>query len=187
MAHPAVRIVADWLAGVSTPDYGVNAVAAAVPRFAGHAAPSPVVVYDECRHGWVARGQVPSPPTGITFPAVVVTLVTHASDGALQAADTDALLEEGEVSVAVQLVQRDVDTEAAAQAAMYLLRALRGSLAALDRPQHQSARTGAGVRLQPSLSRQQAKLEESLGDVVSAGAIVVTYPVWETTPLTANE
>jgi hypothetical protein len=57
MELEVIREIGDWLGGVSTPTYGVNALLAGVPRDAGDPVPPNVTVTDETRDAVTARGK----------------------------------------------------------------------------------------------------------------------------------
>lgn len=181
MSHVGIRIVADWLAGASN---GVNTLAALVPRFVGDPAPAVATVYDETRHGWVARNQVPGPETkAIATPAVIVQSLTSVFGAHLpQPLPEGGNFLEGELTIVVQLLQRDDDTEKAVTEAMYLLRAIRDSLVLLNAGANEAARTACGVRLRPPPEGVRiGRIESPLGDAVSSSAVLVSYPTFEAT------
>lgn len=183
MSHVAVRIVADWLAGASD---GVNACAALVPRFAGDPAPNQVTVYDETRHDWVARSRLPHPDhKAVSYPAVLVQSLDASFTGDLPQPTPDgANLVNGEITLVIQLVQRDPNTEVAMTEAMYLLRAIRDSLILLNHGVHAASRTQCGVTLYPPADGVRiGRIESPLGDAVSTSAVVVTYPTFEATAI----
>lgn len=186
MSHVAVRIVSNWLQDAT---YGVAAIAAALPRDGTDPAPDPVHVYDDTRHGWAARQQIPKPlGTAIQFPAIVVSLQGGTFDGgAPEAQDTGARTIYGSVQVLVQLLYNASATDAAATSAMYVLRAIRNSLLQLDEPSRDAQRTLTGVRLQPSTRVTQGRTDAQNDDtVLAAGAFVVSYDTLEVTALTLD-
>jgi hypothetical protein len=184
VSHVAARIVANWLQDAT---YGVNAIAALVPRDGTDAAPPAVHVYNETQHGWVARNQVPKPVgTTIQFPAVIVFLQNARYDsGVPDSQSTGARTVDATVQLAVQLIHQDSATEDAVIAGMYILRAIRNSLLQLDDPARDDARTLTGIQLNPSQSVMQGQLDAPVGDsTLSLGALVVQYPTTEITALT---
>lgn len=184
MSHIAVRMVADWLQDAT---YGIDAIAAVVPRDGSDSAPPTVHVYDETRHGWVARNQIPKPQgTSIQFPAVVVFLQNGKYDsGVPDSQSTGARTIDGTVQLAVQLLMADSTTENVVTSGLYLLRAIRNALLQLDDPANENARTRTEIRLGPSQSVMQGQLDAPVSDsIVSVGALVVVYPVTEVTALT---
>lgn len=186
MSHIGVRIVANWL---NNGTYGVNAVAAAIPRDGSDAAPDQVHVYDETRNGWVARNEVPRPAgTLVQFPAVIVFLRdSQAAAGVPESQDTGARTVDGSITVVAQLLLQKSATETAVMQGMYLLRAVRNSLMQLNDPSRDTARTLTGVRLMPADSIHQGQLDAPVGDnVLSAGALMIQYPTIEVTALTID-
>ena len=187
MSHLAARIVADHLADAVE---GVNAIAALVPRDGADPLPPTVSVYDETRHGWVAHDLVPQKDAAgseISFPFVAVSVQGANYAGGIPTATAEgAQLEDGDsVTVGVKLVLRDTDTEVAAVAAMYLMRAIRNSLLVLDAPDHQATRTRCGVRLEQSNRVTQGRVLSPAEDVLSDPVLLITYPLSELTVLGA--
>lgn len=168
----AVRIVADALADATI---GVSAIVASVPRDAGDAAPPAIAgIYDDSRTGWVARGELP-PSTAL--PALVVTLASPQLQYAGAPLPTrDARHQrETEITVGVHLLLRDTDTQAATEAALYLLRAIRGVVDVLAQPAHAARRTRNGVRLEQLTDLTQVRLWEPVQDTVLAGVVLATW------------
>jgi hypothetical protein len=184
MSHVSVRLLADRFADA---EHGVNAIAAHVPRFTGDEIPPEVAIYDETRHGWVARGQVPREDVLITFPCFILFLQSIVYESGIPAdTDTGARIVKGTATIVAQLLVRDVDTEMAAAMGMYLLRAGRGVLVRFDDPQltPDPDREACAMRLFPATSVQQGQLKAPAEDtVVSPGALVITYPFIETVPV----
>lgn len=186
MSHIGVRIVANWLRDTV---YGVNAITAIIPRDGADPAPTVVHIYDETRHGWVARNEVPRPTGGLVqFPAVVVFLQNGRIDtGVPDDQSTGARTVDGTLSIAVQLLMEKSATELAATEAMYTLRAIRNSLLQLNDPSRDAQRTLTGVRLEPATDCQQGQLDAPLGEtILSAGAFILQYPTVEVTALTTD-
>lgn len=184
MSHVGVRLLATQLADATN---GVNAMAALVPRLGTDAAPPTLTIYNETQHGWVARGQVPKPQTGVVFPCVIVYAQAVQYDSGVPDTQDVARTIEGTLTVVCQLLLTESHTETAVQDGMYLLRALRGAVLWLDDPNNDTLRTGAHTQLRPSMSVQQGQLDAPVGDtIVSGGALVIQYPFIETTPLTPN-
>lgn len=183
MSHTAVRIVADWLANTT---YGVDAIAAVVPRDGTDPAPPATHIYDETRHGWVARQQIPKANATVVFPAVLVFARQAKWDGGpADAQDTGARTIDGTVQLVVQLVLDVSTTEAAITAGLYLMRAIHNSLLQLDEHTHDADRTRTGVRILPSQDLLQGQVAAPQDDsLVSIGAFIVTYPTSEVTALT---
>lgn len=186
MSHAAVRIVADWLEGATN---GLNACAAAVPRLGSDEAPPSVTVYDETQDAWVARGLSPDAAdatAGITFPMCVVKLLSGSWEGGKGQAYESGRLADGTVQVVCEIVQEVADTIDGVTDGMYLMRGLRGSLALLDNaPQTDRDAANATIVLHPSTRMEQRKMAVERGDKLIADALIVTYPVFESTPATA--
>jgi hypothetical protein len=186
MSHPGVKIVSAWLEDVTN---GVNACAAAVPRISGHSAPPSLTVYDEIDDAWVARGISPDEPdadASITFPALTVKCVGGTWDDGMGQSYESGRIANGTVDIACEIVQLNVESVDALRDAMYLLRGLRASLILLNNaPQTNRDECNTTVVLWPSTAMRPITLTPQRGDKVSAIALVVTYPVWESTPATA--
>lgn len=186
MSHPAVRIVADWLEGVTN---GVNACAAAVPRIGADEAPPSLTVYDETQDAWVARGLAPDAAdasASIAFPCVVVNLLSASWNAGLGRVYETGRILEGTVQVCCEIIQQNTDTIDGVTDGMYLMRGLRASLCLLDnaiQTDRDIQNTTAFIR--PSTGMQQVKMDVVRGDKVTVNALVITYPVWESTPATA--
>lgn len=179
MSHLAVRLVADWL---NDPDEGVNAIAALLPRDGSDAPPPAVSVYDETRDAITAHGPIPrDADQGVSFPAILVTLQEGTFGEATVTEGAGGPFVEGTVSVVAELVLHETDAEEAATEVMYLLRAMRGSLIGLNRPDAESARERTGIRLLPGTVRF-GRPDVKRDDLVTVGAVIATYPVWETIP-----
>lgn len=180
MTHIAARIVADHLADA---EQGLAAVLAVLPLDTGDTRPAftATAIYDETRDSWVARGQVPREGAAITYPCVAVRVaLTDEETGAPdQFAAGNSI--PGTVTVECFLLQRDVDSAKAATDAMYLTRALRGSLYLLD-VAPASARTRLATSLDPSTSRQAGRPDEDVGDLPIAAGVRMTYPTREGVP-----
>lgn len=185
MSHIGVRIVANWLADAT---YGVNAIAAVVPRDGSDPQPDAVHVYDETRHGWVARNEAPRGDGVVQFPAVAVVLQKGQFDGAVpDSQDTGARTVDGQITVIVQLLLQKSATETAVAQAMYLVRAIRNSLLQLNDPSRDAQRTLTGIRLTPTDGVLQGRLDAPVGDnVLAAAALMVTYATTEVTALTLD-
>lgn len=182
MSHLGTRLLSERMAD---DDEGVNVIAQEVPLHGTDAAPPEVTIYDDTQDDWVMRGMVPLIDQGIEFPCIrLMTLGVEYEAGVAQEG-TDVRFVAGTLRVGVQLILRDDDeTRDAAIAGMYLLRAIRGVISRFDDPANQSAREFGGIRLDPSLSISQGKMEGQLGEtLVSPGAFIVTYPFLETVPL----
>lgn len=182
MSHIAVRIVADHL---DSAELGANACAASVPRDGDDPLPSAVHVYDETRHGWLARDDLPRPEHAagkVEYPALLVSLVSLSMDGgAPRPAANGALVETGVVTIAVQVAIRATRTEDAVSEAMYLLRASRASLRLLD-ASASAVRTRCSTLLSPSSSVSQGKSDRIAEDLIVSDVLLVTYPFTEAAP-----
>lgn len=186
MSHAAVRIVADWLEGATN---GLNACAAAVPRIGSDEAPPSVTIYDETQDAWVARGLAPDAAdatASISYPMCVVKLLSaNWNAGMGRVYETGRILE-GTVQVCCEILQQNTDTIDAVTDSLYLMRGLRASLCLLDnaiQTDRDIQNTTAFIR--PSTGMQQIQMDVVRGDKVTASALVITYPVWESTPATA--
>jgi hypothetical protein len=147
--------------------------------FAG-SAPTIANVYDETRHGWVARGQVPDDGS-VSAPFVAVFLGDINADADLPQPTPDhSDILEGTVSVAVQLHLIDVDSEEAMTAAMYLMRAIRNACSTLNDPKNVASRRALGIELRPAVSVRAGRPRNEMGESICAGALVFPYPVVET-------
>lgn len=123
METEVVRIVADWLANLTSAGAGVNALLNSVPLDGGDSAPPPVTVYDATRDNWVARKLLPNDET-ITLPAVAVFLLAPAQvDG-----EVGQTVQDGTFSLAIAYLFQKSDTKSGVQAALYTKRAIRQSL-----------------------------------------------------------
>lgn len=188
MSHLGTRLVADALASTV---YGIDMVLAKLAEGAclhgGDPSPAAgITVYDDTRDGWVARGMAPSTDIdGVTYPCVrVMTLGVDYTSGTPDTQSTDARTVSGTLQVALQVLLVENDTEDAAKAGMYYLRAIRGVIACFDHPETYADRITCGVRLAPATAIRQAQIKSDLGDtIVSPGAFIISYPFTETVPI----
>lgn len=185
MSHPGVKIVSAWLEDVTN---GVNACAAAVPRISGHSAPPTLTVYDEIDDAWVRRGLAADDEdtiASIAFPCVVVRKVGANWNAGMGLSYETGRAAVGTVQIACSIIQHNPDSVDAGRDLMYLLRGLRASLCLLDNaPQTSRDEASTTVFLWPSTAMQETTMPDERGDKVTAAALVVTYPVWESTPAT---
>lgn len=184
MSHVAVRIVADALESATI---GVNAISAYTdfPRLGSDEQPPDVTVYDETQDPWVMRGLTPDDTdslTGISFPAVIVTLQGIQWTG--RTVVPGGVQADGVATIAVQLYLRASDTADGVTDSMYLARAMHNALMLFDSATD-TTRTQAGTRLSESTAMNQVKMKAERGDLVIASAFVITYPVSETTLATS--
>jgi hypothetical protein len=186
MSHAAVKIVADWLDGATN---GLNACAAAVPRMGSDEAPPTVTVYNELEDAWVARGLSPDEAdtiAGISFPACAVKIVSATWNAGMGTVYESGRAAIGTVQVAVELLQQNTNTIDAITDGIYLMRGLRASLMLLDNAAQTSRdEQNTTVCIWPSTGMQQMKMDIVRGDTLTVSALVITYPVWESTPATA--
>lgn len=186
MSHPAVKIVATWLADVTS---GLDACAAAVPRLSGHEAPPSLGIYNEIDHAWVARGLLPDTAdatASITYPLAMVRFNGGTWEGGMGTPYDGGRMQEGQIQIVVEIYQQNTDTADGVQDGMYLMRGLRASLGLLDNaPQTSRDEANTTVVIHPSVGMQQVKMKPERGDKVIADALVITYPVFESTPATA--
>lgn len=187
MSHLGTRLVA---LAFDDEDEGIDAVVEQLVSsgclHGNDAGPSPgITIYDDTRHGWVARGVAPSEDQGIDFPCVrVMTMSVSYASGTPASQPTSARTVSGTLQVVAQLLLREQDTEDAASVGMYLLRAMRGVIAVFDHPQNYNDRVIGGIRLEPASSITQSKIDAPLGEtIVSPGAFLITYPFTESVPL----
>lgn len=188
MSHIGVRILSNWLAGTTQAAYGVNILAADVPRLVGHSAPPAVSIYDETQHDWLAQREVPDADdatAGITFPLIAVVLDRGDFDAGRGKVYDSAVVANGQLRIITQIFLRGADTATQLVSSMYLARALRGSLITFDNAV-QADRTLCYTTLQASLAISQSTPKPELEDLVCVASIGVTYPVWESTPLTGQ-
>lgn len=129
MEVEGIRLIADWLKDATN---GVNALRAGVPRYAGHAEPPAVTVYDEIDRTEVARGPHVTQDTGLSLPALLVYEfpqgIVADVEGQVQTLEQDATME-----VAIAYVARVSDTALLRRNAGYTLRAVRRSLVRANR------------------------------------------------------
>lgn len=187
MSHLGTRLIAQAFAD---PDEGVNSIVQELASVLHGTDPLPdasITVYDDTRHGWVARGMTPTGDMGIDFPCIVVmTMGVDYDSGVAAIQSTGARTVNGTLRVAAQLILQDPETSDAVTAAMYWLRAMRGVIARFDDPKHYDAEAHqfGGIALQPCTSISQGKLDAPPGDtLISPGAFMLTYPILETVPL----
>lgn len=179
MSHLGVRIVADQLAD---PDEGVTAIAGVLPRDGDDAAPTLAAVYDQTRHPWVGRFVVPDPDAeGLEFPCLVVWLIGATFESGFPTEGSGGPYAEGQLTVGVQLVLRDVDTEQAFTDALYLEKAVRDSLLLLNQPSRLTKRRRAFVQLEAATEIVAGSSDAPIADTVVALALQLTYPVTELT------
>jgi hypothetical protein len=185
VSHPGVKILAAWLADGTN---GVNACAAAVPRVGSDTAPPSLTIYNEWDHAWVRRGLAPEAAdatASIAYPMLTVRRYSANWNGGLGKGYETGRMEIGTVQIACEIAQLNTDTADEARDEAYLLRGLRASLKLLDNaPQTSRDEASATVVLWPSTALQEVPMKPERGDKVSAVALVVTYPVWESTPAT---
>lgn len=143
MHNETVRIVADWLAGVTSAGDGVNALLAGVPRDAGDPVPPGVTVYDATRTDWVAQRKIERADDDVQLPALAVLLL-----GAFEMDGTVATAYRGGTpTVLVLYLHRELVTEAALTAAGTTLRAVRQSLHRLHANANAAARQRNQIHL----------------------------------------
>lgn len=176
-----VRMIADRFADAAE---GVNAHLAALPRDVGDAIPPNVTVYDETRHGWVARSQAPRTDAGVVFPALTVAIEDPVEfDGDPQYSGlANERFEDVDVSVAVRLFVQNVDTEEGTEDAYYTLRAIRGCLKDFMKGEYVAARTRNSVRINQCTGMTSAALVEQLEDVWVTGGLTARFKVHESSP-----
>jgi hypothetical protein len=181
VSHIGLRILADWL---SDADVGVNHTAALLPLDGDDPSPPSVHIYDATRSLIVARGRIPHPDIvgdAIQFPAVLVAAADVSYDDGVPAFIDDTAMVEGSITAVVLLLLRDVATAAAAANAMYLVRAIRGSLLLFNQADDVH-RTRCGVRLQPSSGVQNVQIDGIPDDLFVPQAFLATYPITEAVP-----
>lgn len=180
MRGETIRMIADELADAT---YGVNAVLPDVPRDTTDPQPPDIkAVYDASRHGWVRRGEIPDEMRApVKCPFLVVTLpgeIDYGAQGRPTNAGGNAIL--AELSATIQYVTFESDTEDASLAGQITLRAARGVIQRLARPERATARRRNQVQLE--------KLEKVFGlddvapiedKMVIAGLVVTTWSVRE--------
>lgn len=128
MQLEAIRLVADWLNGVTTGStaYSINAQLPGVPLYAGDTQPPTVTVYDSTRHPWVARRLAPE-DNAVTTPAVVVMEnAAPTVDG-----EIDQSYRDGTFHIAVIYLIDVSDSAKGNRHALYTKRAIMRSLAQL--------------------------------------------------------
>lgn len=156
MELEVVRIVADWLNGVTTNRYSVNALLPSTPRDAGDAQPPDVAVYDATRDEWVARKIVPN-DDAVTLPALAVFLAdTPQLDG-----EVETVIRDGKCSVGIAYFLDQSDLAESMRNALYTKRTILRSLKQL----HENA-NATTVRLRNNV---QLRLCEQLRLVPTVG------------------
>lgn len=184
MSHLGVRLLATRFADASE---GVNAIVQelSVALHDGDPLPPDVAVYNDTRDAWVMLGIAPDDDPLVVFPCIRLrTLGVDYTAGVCQQWSTGAYTRSGTLRVVAELLFRAIDTEAAAVAGMYLLRAMGGVIARFDDPSSEAYRTFGGIQLQPSVAITQGTPEAKAGDsLVCPGALLITYPFIETVPL----
>lgn len=183
MSHVGVRILADRLADDSE---GINAVAAYVPRFTGDQLPPTLTVYDELRHPWVARRQVPRADSEIGFPCAIVFMQSLDDPAGVAAEGSDGAFSTATLTLCVQVVMQSPETDELVRAGSYLMRAIRGTLKRFDHPSitMDDEREACATRLLPSLGFRSGQVTAFVDDTTyTPGCVFATYPVLETVPI----
>lgn len=183
-----IRIVADWLNGVTTgsSDYSINAQLPSVERDGGDAQPPAVHVYDETRDGWVARRDVPN-DAAIALPAIVVCYGQPMTiDGEIHQNGT-AAIRGGKAQIIVGYLLDKSDTALSVRNALYTKRAILRSLTQLhDETNAPTARLRNNVSLRicddMTLTPPLARWGDSR-DAWLATAAVLDYTVRDLAPL----
>ena len=183
MSHVAVRLLADRLAHDSE---GINAVSAHVPRFDGDEVPADVTVYDELRHPWVARRQVPRADSEIDFPCAIVFMQTLDDPAGVAAEGVEGAYGTATVTLCIQVVMQDPETDGLVRSGAYIMRAIRGVLKRFDHPSLTTdpEREACGTRLLPSLGMRSGQVTAFVDDTTyTPGCVFATYPILETVPI----
>lgn len=174
MELEAVRAIADWLKDATN---GVDTVVALVPRDVGDAAPPALAtrVFDESRHTWAARGEIPEDVVK-NGPLLVVAL----------AADTPIELhlqkdhDEGRVMVGVHYATKTggaKDSQIITQDAMYVLRGVKDSIKLLFQEAHVANRKRNQVELMNVADVRLVRAFRSTEYAEILGAIAFTVRV----------
>lgn len=178
-----VRIVADWLAGTTAGSTSVAGMLALsdFPKDAADSLPDNPTHYDSTRNGFAARGVFPKDGS-VAYPCVVVGYAAMRWDGEPATHTGNAQLEPGEVQVAVTVAHRLQDSDEGVEDVGYLVRAVKGSLTRLNRPERMAERTRNGFQLLAcqNISAEPIKAEDD--DKLIGTQLLLTYSTHETTP-----
>lgn len=167
MRVEVIRIIADWLENAT---YGVNGMLLQVPRDAGDAKPANVVIRDETRDSWVARGVAPR----LVSASEVIVAVSSFQEGSIEGLDTltGYTWQPGELPVVIRVIRQDVDSAVANLDSGITTRAVRWSLNLLRRHQNTASRIRNKVQLH-EFTMTEIPVHAALEDVVVSGAVLL--------------
>jgi hypothetical protein len=172
------RALVDWFQNAT---YGVNALAAAVPRDAGDSAP-PTVAYfnDESRDPRVAEGYPPA-----LLPAVVVQLIGQAQ----WAGEVQTVIRDGKVSLLIRyLANARTDGAGTANMALgitdasYTMRGIVKSIRQWLDNANYAARTRNGIAVLAADKIMPWNVSRNETDNIIVGNLVLTCDVRDTAP-----
>lgn len=173
MKLEVIRCIADEL---NDPTYGVNAVLPTIPRDSGDEQPPQIyAVYDETRHGWLARGELPKEmKDSAKNPFLVVMMLGDLSYGGRSRPTSEQTkVVRADFQVTVQYVTNASLTQRGEQDGIYTGRAIRGVLNRLFSPDRASARQRNGVQLEVLKDITALNVFETVEDNTIIGSIVV--------------
>lgn len=177
----AVRMVADWLAGVTLDAQGASqavTVQLAAMSYDGSDTNPGLAggVVDETRNGDAARNDIPA-----TLPALVVSVEELEVDTATMVSTE----QRGTVRVLVRYAADNVVSASAARDSYYVMRAVRRSLQRLNLPgEANNGRKRNGVAILPhrSESMRLVKVAAQPEDGGVTAAWMIPFEIWDLAP-----
>lgn len=166
------------VAGLEDATIGLGALLDAMTLEDGDARPATPAVYDEFRHGWVARRTVPQEDSAITFPAIAVfTQSPLTTDG-----EVHTVLRDASLTVAYAYLTRDVDSADARVAAELTQRVLLRHLKLFNANGNVAMRTRNGVIVRECLELRLPPITENWEGAVCAAVTLADFSIRETEP-----